>query len=197
MLYYPCLHVLYTYFASFLLKTQTASRLAVSVGLHIAWPQQTRIGFVQCRSVLCAKSYKIKKNRPTTRPWPSSSGSISGCSSCVVGSNVRPDTPAVDGHAFRCAMVPGIPQCRHSSDNCCSVSNDKARVCWLWDVPPIVLVAQWSVDWRLASCAEGVCVCCHAGPTPHSLLQICTYASFQLSHCQPRCCSIKELHSSG
>ena len=175
MLYYPCLHVLYIYFASFLLKTQTASRLAVSVGLHIAWPQQTRIGFVQCRSVLCAKSYKIKKNRPTTRPWPSSSGSISSCSSCVVGSSVRPDTPAVDGHAFRCAMVPGIPQCRHSSDNSCSVSDDKARVCWLWDVPPIVLVAQWSVDWRLASCAEGVCVsavmlaqlhiaCCRSAP---------------------------------
>jgi len=37
----------------------------MSVGVYIAWPQQTRTGF---RSVFCAKSYKIKKNRPTARP---------------------------------------------------------------------------------------------------------------------------------
>ena len=77
-----------------------ALQLAMSVGVYIAWPQQTRIGFFRCRSVLCAKSYNIKKNRPTTRPW-SSSSSISGCSGCVVGSNVWPAAPAVDGRACR------------------------------------------------------------------------------------------------
>jgi len=42
-----------------------------------------------------------------------------------------------------------------------AVSNDKARVCGLWDARPIVVVAQRPVDWRLASCAtqHGVCVC--------------------------------------
>jgi len=46
-------------------NSKTASRPAMSVGVYIAWPQQTRTGF---RSVFCAKSYKIKKNRPTARP---------------------------------------------------------------------------------------------------------------------------------
>jgi len=32
-----------------------ASRPAMSVGMYIALPQQTRIGFVRCRSVLCVK----------------------------------------------------------------------------------------------------------------------------------------------
>jgi len=68
---------------------------------------------------------------------------------------------------------PGIPRCRHSGDNSCGVSNDKARVCGLWDARSIVMVAQRPVDWRPASCAAqyGVCVCWHAGPSPHSLLQ--------------------------
>ena len=44
-------------------NSTTASRPAMSDGLRIAWPQQTRTGYVWCRSVLCAKSYKkIRKN---------------------------------------------------------------------------------------------------------------------------------------
>ena len=79
----------------------------------------------------------------------------------------------------------------HSGDNSCGISNKKARVCGLWDAPPIVVV----VDWRLAADQLNtvcVCVCVSAG-TPAQLhiacCRICTYASFQLSHCQPRCCS--------
>ena len=37
-----------------------ASRPATSVGVYIAWPQQTRIGFVRCRSVLSNRSLAIK-----------------------------------------------------------------------------------------------------------------------------------------
>ena len=58
----------------------------------------------------------------------------------------------------------------HSGDNSCGISNKKARVCGLWDAPPIVVVD----DWRLAADQLNtvcVCVCWHAGPTPHSLLQ--------------------------
>jgi len=42
------------------------SRPAMSVGVYTAWPERTRTGFVRCRTALCAKSYKIKKNKPTT-----------------------------------------------------------------------------------------------------------------------------------
>jgi len=49
---------------------------------------------------------------------------------------------------------------RSCSDNSCSVSNDKARVCGLWDACPIVVVAQRPVDWRLAAGQlNTVCVC--------------------------------------
>ena len=77
----------------------------------------------------------------------------------------------------------------HSGDNSCGISNKKARVCGLWDAPPIVVV----VDWRLAADQlNTVCVCVYAG-TPAQLhiacCRICTYVSFQVSHCQPRCCS--------
>ena len=34
---------------------------------------------------------------------------------------------------MRVGMQHGIPRCRHSGDNSCGVSNDKARVCGLWD----------------------------------------------------------------
>jgi len=73
----------------------------------------------------------------------------------------------------RVGMDPSIPWCRHSGDNSCGVSHDKARVCGLWDAHPIVVVAQRPINWRLASCAtqHGVCVCWHGGPTPHGLLQ--------------------------
>jgi len=82
-------------------------------------------------------------------------------------------TTAVDRHTCRWAD-PGIPWCRHSSDNRCGISNDNVRVCGLWDAHPIVVVAQWPVDWRLAGGQLNtvcVCVCWHAGPNPHSLLQ--------------------------
>jgi len=75
-----------------------ASRLAVSVGVYIARPRQTRTGLVRCRSVLCAKSYEMKKIGP---PQGHRSSSSSSCGGCVVGpgSNVRPAAPAVDGRA--------------------------------------------------------------------------------------------------
>ena len=61
---------------------------------------------------------------------------------------------------------PGIPRCRHSGDNSHSVSNDKTRVCGLWDARPVVVMAQRAVDWRLAAGQlNTVCVCWHAGPT--------------------------------
>ena len=80
---------------------------------------------------------------------------------------------------------PGIPRCRHSGDNSCGVSNDKARIRGLWDARPIVVVAQRPVDWRPASCAtqHSVCVCWHAGLTPHSLLQnllLCVFPAVSL-----------------
>jgi len=56
---------------------------------------------------------------------------------------------------------------RACSDNSCSVSNDKARVCGLWDACPIVVVAQRPVDWRPANSTR----CVSGGPSPHSLLQ--------------------------
>jgi len=104
----------------------------------------------------------------------------------------RAAATAVDRHTCRWAD-PGIPWCRHSSDNRCGISNDNVRVCGLWDAHPIVVVAQWPVDWRLAGGQlNTVCVCVYAG-TPAQIhiacCRICNYASFQLSHCQPRCCS--------
>ena len=86
---------------------------------------------------------------------------------------MRPSAPAVDGRACSRAVDPGIPipRCRHSGDNSCGVSNDKARVCGLWDARPIVVVAQRPVDWRPASCATQHGVCVSVGPTPHGLLQ--------------------------
>ena len=84
---------------------------------------------------------------------------------------------------------PGIPRCKHSGDNGFDVSNDKAWICALWEYP-IVVVAQRPIDCRLAAghlCNSTrsvcVCVCWHAGPTPHSLLQnlhLCVFPAVSL-----------------
>ena len=58
-------------------KLKMALQPAMSVGVCIAWPRQTRTGFVRCPSVLCAKSYKIKKNRPTAEAAAAAAASSS------------------------------------------------------------------------------------------------------------------------
>ena len=46
--------------------------IEVSVAKTQKWLHGKRIGFVGCRSILCAKSYKIKKYRPTTKAMAAS-----------------------------------------------------------------------------------------------------------------------------
>ena len=67
--------------------------MATSAGLCIARTRRTRTGFVLCRSVLCAKSYKIKKNRPTAAAAAASTA-ISLCQRAAAAA-------AVDGRACR------------------------------------------------------------------------------------------------
>ena len=51
-------------------NAKMASRPTMTVGMYIAWPQQTNTGSVRCRSVLCVKSlYKIKNIGLPQQQW--------------------------------------------------------------------------------------------------------------------------------
>jgi len=98
--------------------------------------------------------------------------------------------PAVDGRACSRAVDPGIPirRCRHSGDNSCGVKRQGTRL-------RAVGCASYSrggtETGRLEAgqlCNSTRCVCLLA-QLHIACCKICTYASSQLSHCQPRCCS--------
>jgi len=96
--------------------------------------------------MLCAKSYTIKKYRPTAKAIAAAAAAAAAMSHAATCS-----PPPLLGMGVHVGVDPGIPQCRHSGDNSCSVSNDKAQVCGLWDARPIVVVVVAQrpipIDW--------------------------------------------------
>ena len=54
------------------------------IGVYIAWLHQTNTGFVRCRTVLCAKIYKIMKIGLKPRRKKIRSSSSSGGGGCEI-----------------------------------------------------------------------------------------------------------------
>ena len=94
--------------------------------------------------MLCAKSYTIKKYRPTAKAIAAAAAAAAAMSHAATCS-----PPPLLGMGVHVGVDPSIPQCRHSGDNSCGDSNDNARVCGLCD--QCRAVAQGPVDWRLAA----------------------------------------------